>query len=167
MQIIIVAAVSENLVIGKNNDLAWHLPADLAFFMETIENAWLITGRKSYESAQGGEVFSNNRNFIIITRNKQYCPPNGMVANSLGEALVIAKANHVKRLCILGGATIYQQAMDIADSMIITEVHEYFEGDTFFPEIDKNIWRETSRMSFSKDLENPYDYSFVTYQKND
>ena len=165
MQKIIVAAKSDNHVIGKDNDLVWHLPADLRFFMKTIEGAYLVTGRKSYESAQGEEVFGPNRDFIIITRNRSYQSDLGEIAHSLEEAIEIAQKDGTQRLCILGGATIYEQAMDLADRMILTEVHAHFEGDTFFPVIDTKKWRERSREKYTKDEENEYDYSFVVYER--
>ena len=165
MQIIIVVAKSDNQVIGKDNDLVWHLPADLRFFMSTIEGAYLATGRKSYESAQGEAVFGPHRQFVIITRNKKYQTERGKVAHSLAAAIQTAEVDGAKRLCILGGATIYRQALEVADTMILTEVHANFEGDTFFPPIDSNQWKETSRIRHSKDAENPYDYSFVVYKR--
>ena len=133
--------------------------------MRTIENTYLITGRKSYESAQGEEVFGPYRQFVIITRQKNYKPKYGKVAHSLEEALKIALKDGAKTCCILGGATIYKQAMTIADKLIITEVHEQFEGDTYFPEINEKIWKETKRQDFPKDAENPYSYSFVVFER--
>lgn len=165
MQIIIVVAKSDNQVIGKDNDLVWHLPADLRFFMATIEGAYLATGRKSYESAQGEEVFGPHRQFVIITRNKAYQAERGKVAHSLEAAIQTAEADGAKRLCILGGATIYEQALKVADTMILTEVHANFEGDTFFPAIDPNQWKETSRIRHIKDTEHLFDYSFVVYER--
>ena len=165
MQIIIVAAKSDNQVIGKENDLVWHLPADLRFFMATIEGAYLATGRKSFESAQGEEVFGPYRQFIIITRNRNYQSSIGKVAHSMEAAIQMATTAGAKRLCILGGAAIYEQAIDLADKMILTEVHASFEGDTFFPTIDLTKWQETSRIKHTKDAENPYDYSFVIYER--
>ena len=153
MQKIIVAAKSDNQVIGKENDLVWHLPADLRFFKSTIDGAYLATGRKSFESAQGGDVFDANREFVIITRNKNYRPTNGKIAHSLEAAIQVAENDGAERLCILGGATIYEAAMDLADIMILTEVHANFEGDTFFPVIDKTQWKELSRVWHPKDEE--------------
>lgn len=165
MQIIIVAAKSDNQVIGKENDLVWHLPADLRFFMSTIEGAYLATGRKSFESAQGEAVFGPHREFVIITRNKGYQSNIGKIAHSIEAAIAQAAADGAERLCILGGAGIYEQAMDVADTLILTEVHADFEGDTFFPAIDMTKWKETSRIRHAKDAENGYDYSFVVYEK--
>ena len=111
MQKIIVAAKSDNQVIGKENDLVWHLPADLRFFRATIEGAYLATGRKSFESAQGGDVFGPNRAFVIITRNKNYRSTTGKIAHSLEAAIQLAENDGAERLCILGGATIYEACL--------------------------------------------------------
>jgi len=165
MQIIIVAAKSDNQVIGKDNKLVWHLPADLRFFLKTIEGAYLLTGRKSYESTQGNEVFGPGKQFVIVTRNQTYSAPYGKIAHSFEAAIEIVKKDGAKRLCVLGGAAIYKQAMEIADTMILTEVHEVFEGDTFFPAIDSSKWKEVSRSYFKKDANNSFNYSFVTYKK--
>ena len=165
MEIIIVAAKSDNDVIGKNNELVWHLPADLRFFKQTIQGAYLITGRKSYESAQGQDIFTKDRKFIIVTRNKSYCSEKGMIAHSLPAAIEIAEKHGAERICVLGGAEIYQQAMDWADKLIITEVHGIFEGGSFFPKIDSRKWEAISRKDFPKDEENPFSYSFVEYSR--
>ena len=165
MQKIIVAAKSDNQVIGKENNLVWHLPADLRFFRSTIEGAYLATGRKSFESAQGEEVFGPNREFVIITRNRAYQSTIGKIAHSLEAAIQLAEKDGAIRLCILGGATIYEQAMEVADTMILTEVHAHFEGDTFFPAIEETKWKEVSRIRHTKDAENDYDYSFVVYER--
>lgn len=165
MQKIIVAAKSDNQVIGKENKLVWHLPADLRFFKNTIKGAYLITGRKSYESALGAEVFGAHQPFIVLTRNKDYQPKFGKIATSLEAAIQIAAADGVKHVCILGGAAVYEQAMEVADKMILTEVHGNFEGDTFFPAIDSTKWQEMSRIKYLKDRENPFDYSFVVYER--
>ena len=165
MQKIIVAAKSDNQVIGKENKLVWHLPADLRFFKNTIKGAFLITGRKSYESALGAEVFGTRQPFIVLTRNKDFQPKFGKVATSLEAAIQMAAANGAKRVCILGGAVVYEQAMEVADKMLLTEVHGDFEGDTFFPTINLTKWEETSRVRHAKDAENPFDYSFVVYER--
>lgn len=165
MQIIIVAAKSDNRIIGKENDLPWHLPADLHFFLQTIQGAYLLTGRKSYESAQGNDIFKENSPFVIITRNRNYQSSKGEIAHSVEEGIAIAEADGATRLCILGGGHIYEQAMKLADKMILTEVHTFIKGDTYFPEIDLTYWKEVSRIRFTKNKENIFDYSFVEYVK--
>ncbi len=167
MQKIIVAAKSDNRVIGKNNQLVWNMPADSKFFLSTIEGTYLLTGRRTLESSQGDEVFGPHREFVIITRNKNYQADNGKVRYSIEEGIETAAKDGAKVLSILGGAKIYEQSMDLADKMILTEIHGIFDGDTFFPEIDLTKWKETSRIRYEKDAENPYDYSFVVYERTE
>ena len=167
MEKIIIVAKSDNNAIGGSNDLLWHLPADLEYFERTIKGHWLITGRKSFETAQGSEIFAAPEKTIIITRNPMYKAGAATVVNSVPAAFEAAKAAKVERLYILGGGEIYKQSMDYADILLITEIHATFENaDTFFPAIDPAIWQETSRVDHVKDAENSYDYSFVRYERN-
>lgn len=158
--ITIIAAIAENNALGKDNQLIWHLPADLKRFKKVTLGHHIIMGRKTFESL--GKPLPN-RTTIIISRNKNYTKKNCIVVNSLDEAIKASKDD--KNPYILGGAQIYKQAMPIADKLDITFVHHNFEADAFFPEIDLNIWQETSREDFKKDETNKYNYSFVTYLK--
>ena len=165
MKKVIIAAKSDNNVIGKEGGLPWHMPADLDFFARQISGGYLLSGRKSYESAQGEEIF-RKQSFVIVTRQSDYPVEEGEVAHSVEEGIAVAEKAGAGRLCILGGGEIYQQALSVADELIITEVHtEVEDGDAFFPEIDPRIWKETKRESHRKDRANPYDYSFVFYTR--
>jgi dihydrofolate reductase len=164
MEKTIIAAKAANNVIGKDNSLPWHLPADLDFFLRTIENQFLIAGRKFFESVQGREVFHEGVKGIVISRQKLYKVPNVQVAHSVEESFQLAEQNGVQKAYILGGGKIYQQTIALVDRLIITELHSEFAGDTFFPEIDKSHWQEVSRSTHTKDAFNPYDYSFVVYE---
>lgn len=118
-------------------------------------------GRKTYESL--GKPLPNRTN-IVITRNKDWNPEGVLVVNSLQDA--IEKSKEIdEEVYIIGGGNIYEQAMDWADAVEVTEVHQTFEGDTKFPEIDLAIWEETSREDFGKDEKHEYDYSFVRYER--
>ncbi len=158
--ITIIAAVAKNNALGKNNKLIWHLPADLMRFKKVTSGHHIIMGRKTFESL--GKPLPN-RTTIIITRNKNYKTEGCVVVNSLNEALQIAKVD--ENPFILGGAEIYKQAIKIADILDLTIVHQDFKADVFFPEINKNIWKETSRQDFKANENNKYDYSFVTYAR--
>lgn len=164
MEKVIMAAKAANNVIGKDNSLPWHLPADLEFFLRTIEGEFLIAGRKFFESIQGREVFHEGVEGIVISRQKDYQFPTVIVAHSIEESFQLAAQNGVQKVYILGGGEIYQQSIELADRLIITEIHGEFEGDTFFPDIDKSRWEEVSRSDRQKDAVNPYDYSFVVYE---
>ncbi|MCB0586137.1 MAG: dihydrofolate reductase [Phaeodactylibacter sp.] len=163
MEKVIIVAKSDNNVIGRNGALPWQMPADLAFFSRQIKGCYLLSGRKSYESAQGKEIFSN-RPFVILTRRKGFQPEEGKAAHSLEEGISTAEADGAKRLCILGGEEVYRQALKVADKLIITEIHTEIEnGNAFFPDINFGHWKEYKREDHKKDRYNPYDFSFVFY----
>ena len=158
--ITIIAAIAENNALGKDNQLIWHLPADLKRFKQVTLNHHIIMGRKTFESL--GKPLPN-RTSIIITRNKDYKVADCIVVNSLNKALEAAEKD--ENPYILGGAEIYKQAIKIADKLDLTFIHHTFNADAFFPTIDPSIWKETSREDFKADENNKYNYSFVTYLK--
>lgn len=156
----IIAAVGRNKALGKNNDLIWHLPADLRRFKEVTRGHHVIMGRKTFESL--GKPLPHRTN-IIVSRNSNYKADGCVVVGSLEEALKEAQSD--PNPYILGGAQIYEQALEVADRMDLTLVHEDFEADAFFPDFSDENWEETGRQDFKKDEKNPYDYSFVQYKK--
>ena len=134
----IMVAVCDNQVIGKDNGLVWHLPADLKYFKETTMGHWVIMGRKTFES------FGNplpGRPHVVITRNPDYDAKGHKLAGSLHEAFEIAATENENEVFVLGGGEIYKQAIEMVDRMYVTEVHGTFEGDTLFPEIDLSVWQ--------------------------
>ncbi len=159
----IVVACSLNNVIGKDNQLIWHMPADLKFFKATTMGHYLLLGRKTFES-MGGAL--PGRTSIVITSNKDYVVPEGhFVANSIEEGISIAASLNLAQLMILGGALVYEQTIDIADEIILTEIKAEFDGDAFFPKIDSNKWELTWHEQHEKDQKNAYDYEFKKYLK--
>jgi len=154
----IIAAIAKNNALGKNNQLIWHLPADLKRFKKVTLNHHIIMGRKTFESL--GKPLPN-RTTIIITRNKNYTATNCLVVNSLDEAIKAAHSD--ENPYILGGAQIYKQALDIVEALDLTFVNHAFEADAFFPKIDFTKWKEISREDFKANDKNKYDYSFVKY----
>lgn len=156
----IIAAIATNNALGKNNDLIWHLPADLKRFKKVTLGHHVIMGRKTFESL--GKPLPN-RTTIIISRNPDYRVEGCIVVNSLPKAIKAASAD--ENPFILGGAEIYKQAMKHADFLDLTMVHQVFEADAFFPEIDLEVWTMTERIDFKADEFNQYDYSFVQYKK--
>lgn len=158
--ITIIAAIANNNALGKNNDLIWHLPADLKRFKKTTTGHHIIMGRNTFESI--GKALPN-RTTVIITRNPDYKMEGCIVVNSLEKALEVTKNDETP--FIIGGAQIYEQAILIAEKLDITEVHHNFDADVFFPEINKNSWKETSREFFKADKKNKFDYSFIEYKK--
>lgn len=159
MKISIIAAIAQNHAIGLNNQLIWHLPDDLQFFKKTTLNCSIIMGRKTFDSI--GKALPKRKN-IIISSNLNFKVPNGFVVKNMQEALTIADSEEV---FIVGGASIYEQSMLIANKMYITKVHHSFKGDTFFPEIDPKVWQVTAQENHFKDEKHAFDFSFITYEK--
>jgi len=157
----IIAAIAHKNVLGKNNQLIWHLPADLKRFKKTTSGHCVIMGRKTYESL--GKPLPNRTN-IVITRDENFKADGCVIVHSLNKAIKEAKTDD--NPFILGGANIYKQAITLADVLDLTFVHHNFEGDVFFPEIDRSVWKETSRQDFKADTKNKYDYSFVKFERN-
>lgn len=143
------------------------MPGDLAFFLQQIKEGTLLSGRTSFESAQGLDIFSKRDKVIVLTRRADYQTSGAIVAHTVEQAFSLAEKMNTQRLCILGGADVYAQTIDLADELIITEIHGQFEGDTFFPAIDPKVWREQRREDYPADAENPCAYSFVWYLKKD
>jgi dihydrofolate reductase len=156
----LIAAIANNNALGKDNDLIWHLPADLIRFRHTTTGHHILMGRNTYESI--GKPLPN-RTSVIITRNANYKAEGCIVVTSLEAALEIAKEDSSP--FVIGGAQIYREAINLVDQLDITEVHHDFEADVFFPEIDSSVWKETRRERFEADAKNPYPYSFVSYQR--
>ena len=157
--ITIIAALGKHRELGKDNQLIWHLPNDLKRFKKVTSGHDVIMGRKTYESL-GGPLPS--RTNIIITRNPDYKAPLCTVANSLEEALTQSTDPNP---FILGGAQIYAQAIKIANKLDLTLVDASFDADAFFPEINSDIWIETSRENHKADEKHDYNYSFVTFER--
>lgn len=163
MIISIIAAVSENNVIGKDNTLIWHLPEDMKYFKEKTTGHIVITGRKNYESIPEKFRPLPNRTNIVITNQSNYNAPGAIVVNSIESALKKCKELGDKEIFIIGGAQIYMQTIDIAHKLYITKIHKSFEGDAFFPKIDLTVWDETSSISHFSEKNN-CKFSFIEYQ---
>ena len=159
--ITLIAAIAKNNALGKDNDLIWYLPADLKRFKQITSGHHILMGRNTFESI--GKPLPN-RTSIIITRNNDYFKDGCLVANSIEQAIELAEG---KNAFIIGGAQIYKQALEqnLVDRLDITIVHQDFEADAFFPEIDETVWKEVAREDFKADEKNKYDYSFVSYEK--
>ena len=162
MKLSLIVAVAENGVIGNNNQLIWHLPHDLRQFKRLTTGHCIIMGRKTFDSI--GKPLPN-RTSIIISRNIDFQIEGCITVSSLENAIIEAQKIESEEAFIIGGAEIYRLALPIVDKIYLTEVHHQYEGDTFFPEIDKTIWQETHREDFEKDEKHQVKYSFVELQK--
>jgi len=165
MIISIIAAVAENKVIGKDNNLVWKLPKDMKYFMHTTLGHHVIMGRKNYESLPHKFKPLKNRVNIVVTRQSEYTAQGTVLVNSIRNGLEYAENNGESEVFIIGGGEIYAESMDVVSRMYITEVKESFEGDTFFPEFDRNLWREVSRTLNFPDDKHQFAYDFVVLEK--
>lgn len=166
MKVALIAAFAQNLVVGINNSLPWHLPEDLKYFKRTTSGKAIIMGRKTYESI--GRPLPNRTN-IVVSRNATFSAEGVVVVASLEAAIKHAEdvntINGVDEVMIIGGAAIYEASLPLADRLYLTHVHANVEGDAYFPNVDFSQWLEVARDDFQKDESNPYDYSFVVYDK--
>lgn len=167
MKLSMIVAVAQNRVIGRNNALPWYLPNDLKYFKQTTMGKPVIMGRKTYESI--GKPLPGRTN-IVITRQSDYHPEGVKVVGSVAEARDLAESvcliDGQEEAMIMGGAEIYTLALPDCDRLYLTEVHAEVEGDAWFPEYDKSEWQEVAREDFAAEGPNPYNYSFVVYDRN-
>ena len=159
MKIKIIVAISNNNAIGKDNLLLWKLSTDLKMFKELTTNNVIIMGRKTFDSL--GKALPNRIN-MVITRNKYFDADNVVSINNLNKAIELSR-EYDKDVYVIGGGQIYEQAMPIADELIVTHVNCEKDADTFFPTIDLKNWQILSSEKFGKDSKNEYDFEIVHY----
>ena len=157
MRISLVVAMASNGVIGRDNGLPWHLPADLQHFKRITMGKPILMGRKTWESI--GRPLPG-RTSIVITRDTGYTAPGCIVVHSIEDALQAA-ADLSDEAMVIGGAEFYRQVLPCTDTLYLTRIHADFEGDTFFPELDASEWREVERSDCEPDEKNPCRYSFI------
>ncbi len=171
MKISIIVAVANNLAIGKNNDLLWHLPKDMKFFKETTEGHCIITGRKNYESIPEKYRPLRNRTNIIVTRQSSsdlgYEPNSNLVVlDSIESAIEKARALGESEVFIIGGGEIYKQSLHLADSLYITNVDTIFEdAHTFFPSIELDQWELISKTEYASDEKHKFNFTINQYTR--
>lgn len=167
MIISLIAALTQNRVIGKNNDLPWHLPDDMKYFMQTTKAHVVIMGRKNYDSIPEKFRPLPNRDNIVVTHNKDFIAKGCTVVHSLEEALEIARARGEKEVFVIGGAEIYRLALPRADRLYLTEIKAILAGDTHFPPFTPAEWKEVSRKSHPADDRHAYSFDFVVYERKE
>tara|TARA_B100001175_G_scaffold209629_1_gene178008 strand:- start:461 stop:955 length:495 start_codon:yes stop_codon:yes gene_type:complete len=159
-ELTIIAAVSINNIIGNKNKLIWKLSNDLKRFKNLTTNHSVIMGRKTFESLPNPLPDRDN---IVITRDTNYSKPNIQVCSSIEDAINLTKTD--TQPFIIGGGEIYTQTINIVDKIELTRVHEEFDGDAYFPEIPLDIFELINEENYNSDLENEFDYSYLTYKK--
>jgi dihydrofolate reductase len=163
----LIAAASTNNVIGRNNQLVWHLPNDMRFFKNTTWGMPVIMGRKTYASLEDG-ILPGRFNFVVTRHVPAVSPSSGLrFCASVGEAIAMAKETDCKEAFVIGGAQIYSETIGLADRIYLTRVHREFEGDAYFPPIDDNRWTMQSSVDFLPDQKHAYAYSFQLWVKRD
>ena len=162
----IIVAVSENNVIGKDNKLIWHLPADMKFFKDKTSGHFIITGRKNYDSIPEKFRPLSNRTNIVVTRQKNYHAPFALVMPDIETALTFAKEKSEEgEVFIIGGAEIYRQTIDVCSRIYLTRIHHSFEGDAFFPELNMKDWNLLSSKHHAPDEKNKYAFTIETLER--
>ena len=159
--ITIVVAMGKNREIGADNQLLWHLSKDLKHFKELTSGHPIIMGRKTYESI--GKPLPNRTN-IVISRKNDWFEEGILIVGSIKEALKFAKKID-ENVFIIGGGTIYEQTIDLADQLEVTLVDAELKADTFFPKIDEEKWLKTNETTHQKDEKNQFDFSFQTFER--
>lgn len=165
MIISLIAAASENNVIGNKGKLPWNLPADLKYFRTVTQGHPVIMGRKTFQSI--GRVLPKRRNIVVSRHEFPQTPLEFDVAHSVEEAIALCKDDPSGEVFIIGGGEIYEQAMPLANRIYLTRVHATVEGDAYFPKIDAKEWKEISREDHEADAENPAKYSFIVFSRTD
>lgn len=159
----LIAAVSENNVLGRDNALVWRMPADTAYFRQLTHAAPMLMGRKTAESP---DMFLSEKRNVIVSRqvrlSSQAHPPMEWYTD-LETAL--GHLSNEQEVFVCGGAEIYRQTINLADKLYITRIHHTFEGDAFFPAIDSQVWVLASQQENPADRNNPYAYSFLRYNR--
>jgi dihydrofolate reductase len=156
----IIAALSRNRVIGKDNQLPWRLPADLKHFKSVTLGKPVIMGRKTFESI--GRPLPGRDN-IVVTRDPKFHADGIAVAHSLDDAL--AQVHDVPEIMLIGGAQLYAESLARAQRLYLTLIHADVDGDAHFPDYDPADWRETAREDHAADENNHYSYSFQILER--
>lgn len=160
MKISLIVAMATNRAIGLNNEMPWHLSADLKKFKQITMGAPILMGRKTYESI--GRPLLGRTN-IIISRNSDYQQPGCLVFNNIEQA--IASCQQYEEIFVIGGATFYEAMIELADKLYLTEIKKEFDADTFFPVINRTEWKEVAREDILNDSTVDFSYSFITLEK--
>jgi dihydrofolate reductase len=165
MTISMIAAVAANGVIGKDNDLAWHLPDDMKYFKSTTKGKPVIMGRKNWDSLPVKWRPLPMRQNIVVTRKNDFVAEGAEVVNTIAEAINRANDTAENEIFIIGGGQIYSLGFDYAHKLYITEIHGEPAGDTFFPKWDKTQWKEVSRTHHPADEKHIYSFDYVILEK--
>ena len=163
----LIVAKGQNNEIGKDNDLIWHLPADMRFFTQTTKGHIVIMGRKNWDSIPLKYRPLSNRINAVVTHNRKFSHPDCETFHSVEEAIQHYQIQNDREIFIIGGAQIYAYCLShgLVDEMLITYIHQSFEADAFFPDFDESKWKKEMLMDYKKDEKNPYDFTVYKFKK--
>lgn len=166
MRISLIAALSDNRVIGRNNKMPWHLSNDLKYFKRMTMGKPILMGRKTFDSI--GKPLPSRTN-IVVTRQSDWQAPEVHVVHSVNEGIDLAQRLSLidvsEEVMVIGGAQIYREVLPQAQRLYLTQIHAEFEGDAFFPQIRADEWKEVGREDHQTDPTNPYAHSFVVLDR--
>ncbi|MCU0419530.1 MAG: dihydrofolate reductase [Cyclobacteriaceae bacterium] len=165
MIVSLIAALTQNRVIGKDNDLPWSLPDDMKYFMETTLHHHVIMGRKNWDSIPLKYRPLPKRTNIVMTRQVSFTATGAHVVNTMADAWALAARAHEPEVFVIGGAEIYQLALPQAHRLYLTEIQTVLAGDTYFPTFEASSWREVSRKHHPIDARHRYAFDFVVYER--
>ncbi|MGB1102929.1 MAG: dihydrofolate reductase [Crocinitomicaceae bacterium] len=168
MKVKLIVAKGKNNVIGKDNDLIWHLPADMRFFTQSTKGHIVVMGRKNWDSIPLKYRPLSDRINAVVTRNKDFNHEDCIVFHSIEEAIEFYRkdaSSSKKDLFIIGGGQIYDYSIknNLIDEMLITYIDAAFEGDTFFPDFDESLWRREEIMDHPVDEKNEYPFKVYRF----
>lgn len=166
MKIQLIVAATENNVIGRENDLPWSLPHDMAFFKTKTMNSVVIMGKNNYLSIPEKFRPLKNRVNIILTKNPSFSAKNCLIAHSLEHGIQLAQSKK-KEIFIIGGGKVYEYALNnnLIDVIYLTRIHAQIKGDTFFPELNMEEWEKVSSKFHPKDKKHKYNFTFLKFEK--
>jgi dihydrofolate reductase len=166
MQIVLIAAVADNGVIGRGGTMPWRMKSDMRHFVALTKGKPVVMGRKTYDSTHIKPL--PNRTNIVVTRDKNFTAPGVLVTMNLEAALEAARGDALRRgtdIMVIGGTDIFAQAMPLADRLELTQIHMTPEGDSLFPAVDSTVWREAAREAHPAGPDDDAAYDFVSYLK--
>ena len=162
MKITLVVAASDNNVIGKDNQLLWHLPKDMRFFKNTTWGLPIVMGRKTFESL-GSKVLPGRLN-LILSNQKNIKNNGATLVHTLQDAVNIAAQQDYKQLMVIGGGQIYELALPLAHTIMLTRVHTTIEGDAFFPTLNED-WVKKESTFYNSDEKHSYSFDIECWQR--
>ncbi len=157
-----IVAMNPDGLIGDQNKIPWHLPADLKYFKKITLGHHILMGRKCFDSI--GKSLPGRKN-IVVTKNPTFIVTDCIITNSIEEGILIAQQNKEEEMFIIGGGEIYRQSMHLVNKLYLTMVQFNGSGDVFFPQIDYDEWSLISDEKHTSDDKNNYDYSFLIYKR--